>query len=586
MKKLKKLLSIVLVLTMVLSLAVSGSAASGGTFSITINNETEGYTYAAYEIFSGSLSDGVLSNIDWGDGFDGDGLVAALKADTTTVTASTGSTTMATLFASCTDAASVAAVLSAEYAYSDVAERFAELASSYVGTASATTSTCTSGKYVLSGLTAGYYLVMNTAVPDGGAYTSYILSVTKDTPIENKASVPELTKQVVEVDDTTATTSEWQDVADYDVNDTVAFRLTGTVASNIADYSKYGTDYAYTFHDVMSAGLTFDSSSVEVYIYSDGQYSIDDNYVTITSKTAGSLVDPSCYTVSTSTSDGCSFEVSFEDLLDATSGGSAITIDKNSLVVVYYNCTLNDSAVVGNSGNPNTARLEFANDVYTDSTETTPWDTVVVFTYEVDVNKVDSSGAALSGAKFTLYKKVTYTTGDTGTFYSYDADTDTFTEVVTPTDSEQYYIIVGSYDTEATNTNEFSWTGLDAGSYVLKETTVPSGYNTMADIEFTITANYTSAISTSTYLGVTPVAGDELSTISDYLSNVVSSYADLAEATAGDGTLTGNIQNSKGSELPSTGGIGTTIFYVVGGILILGAVVLLITKKRMNSEER
>ncbi len=132
----------------------------------------------------------------------------------------------------------------------------------------------------------------------------------------------------------------------------------------------------------MSAGLTLDASSVKVYV-------------------DGTALDASEYTVVTDTAkltDGCTFEVIITDLKQVS-----VTATASSKITVEYSATLNDNAEIGSTGNPNTAYLEFSNNPYGDGTGKTTEDKVIVFTYEIDVNKVDESGAALSGAGITLY---------------------------------------------------------------------------------------------------------------------------------------------------------------------------------------
>lgn len=198
-----------------------------------------------------------------------------------------------------------------------------------------------------------------------------------------------------------------------------------------------------------------------------------------------------------------------------------ITQDENK-VVVEYNATLNENAVIGSAGNTNDVELTYSNnpnatgDGTTKPADTgkTPKDTVKVFTYQTIINKVDQDGKALSGAEFTLVKK------------NKDGSTKNV-DVVKNAEGKS-----------------FTFKGLDAGNYVLEETKTPDGYNTIKAIEFTIDADYDK------------------------------------EA---DDSLKADIVNRKGSLLPSTGGMGTTILYVIGSILVLVAAILLITKKRMDA---
>lgn len=228
--------------------------------------------------------------------------------------------------------------------------------------------------------------------------------------------------------------------------------------------------------------------------------------------------------------DGDTFEIEITNLKVA-----APSATKDSVVTVEYKSKLNTNAVIGATGNPNEMYLEYSNNPNGEGTGKTPEDKVTVFTFKLVANKVAQNNEPLSGAEFKLEKK---------------AGND-WVDAVTATKN-----------TEGT---EFTFIGLDAGVYRLTETTTPRGYNTIAPIEFTIEATHetNSADPKLTELKVTP---DEKFTVD------------------ADNTITTTIVNQKGSELPGTGGIGTTIFYIVGGLLMAVAAVLLITKKRMSNK--
>ena len=207
-------------------------------------------------------------------------------------------------------------------------------------------------------------------------------------------------------------------------------------------------------------------------------------------------------------------------------------LTKDYKIFVRYTATLTTDAVTGSAGNINKAHLKFSNNPYVDGYGTSVEDIVIVFTYEYDVNKVDGAGDALEGAGFTLYKKV----GDE-------------------------WVKVGS-EIKGENITKFEFKGLDSGTYKLEETTVPGGYNQADDIEFTITASYDIDSNDPQFHKLT-INGTEYES----------------------GKVETTVENLTGTELPSTGGIGTTIFYVAGGILVVGAAVMLIAKKRTENEE-
>ena len=381
---------------------------------------------------------------------------------------------------------------------------------------------------------AGYYLIKDKdgSVSGNDSYTTYIVKVVGDVTITPKSDVPDFEKKIKDTNDTTGATSDWQDSADYDIGDAVPFKLEGTVAENYANYKTY----YFAFHDVEESGLTFNSDSVKVYV---------DN-VEITTG----------YEVKTSgITDGCSFEVVFNNLKAIGS------VHAESKIRVEYTSTLNNNAVIGNQGNLNKAKLEFSNNPNQEQdgkpeTGETPWDNVIVFTYKVVVNKYAESVAEdnkLTGAEFTLEK-------------------------VLKDGTKKTIAVVKSEDGTS-----FTFNGLDDGDYILTETKTPAEYNTIAPITFTVNADHTITWDGSNRTGVLK------SLTGTAASGEITFTQGTIKTTEGQqipsGELATNVINKKGSTLPSTGGMGTTIFYVVGTILVLAAVVLLITKKRMHADK-
>lgn len=370
----------------------------------------------------------------------------------------------------------------------------------------------------------GYYLIAETKTgEDPDSYSLVMLNTAgkKELTVTTKEDVPTIEKKVQEKNDSTGDVSDWQDGADYDVNDHVPFKLTGTLPNNYANYETY----KYVFHDVQSEGLTFEPETVKVYV---------DN--------KKNEVPASKYEVVTEgLKDGCTFEVVFENLKE-------VTTDKDSKIIVEYTSILNENSKIGSDGNPNTAKLEFSNNPYGDGTGETPLDKVIVFTYKLVANKVDKDNQPLDGAGFTLYK--------------FDK-------------AANDYVAVGS---EITGVHKFEFNRLDAGKYKLVETTVPAGYNKAEDLFFTVEATYDIEKDDPKFKDLVVVVTDK--------DGNVKEDANIFTINPSEGSATTNIVNHTGTELPSTGGIGTTIFYLTGTILVLGAVVLLITKKRMENAEK
>lgn len=355
-------------------------------------------------------------------------------------------------------------------------------------------------------------------MPSSETYTPYIVSVVGNVTIEPKSNeVPKFTKKLKDTNDTTGVITGWQDSADYDIDDKIPFRLQGTVSK---DFDSYKT-YYYAFHDVEEKGLTFDPSSVKVFVGDEE---------------TGTKIDASNYTVVTNPADGCTFEIVFDDLKNIPS------VTAKSIITVTYESTLNGNAVLGAQGNVNTAKLEYSNNPRGNGTGTTPWDNVIVFTYKVVVNKVDQDNNPLVGAQFTLTKK-----------------TKNGTDVVKT-------MTIDSSETQ------FTLSGLDDGEYTLTETVTPAHYNTISPITFTVNADHTITWETERREDIlTSLSGDKK----------VGEITFSVDKTAG--TLTTNVINNIGTTLPGTGGIGTTIFYVIGGGLMVAAAILLITKKRMEN---
>ena len=517
MKHSKKLASLLLALVMALSLAVTAFADESTTYSITINNSTAGHTYEAYQIFTGDLATNeagnkVLSNIVWGSGV-----------------SEAGQTALG-------DAAAKAETLKTE---AD-AKAFAKAVAPYLTTAAGSANTVTDGKYVISGLAAGYYLVKDqdgSLTGDNDSYTEYIIQVVGNVTATPKSDVPEVQKKVKDINDSTDTTkTDWQDSADYDIGDSIPFQLKATLADNVSSY----TTYKVVFHDTLSKGLTYNNDAK---VYIDGT---ETNGFTVTA---------------TVNADGTTtLTVSCDDVKALGAGNS-------SVITVEYTAKLNENAVLGSAGNPNEVYLEYSNNPNkseegNNETGETPKDVVIVFTYKTIINKVDSENKPLTGAAFKLEKLIK----------GKDGAADTWTTVKEFTVDE--------------TTTSFTFSGLDDGQYKLTETKTPAGYNTIDPIYFVIEATHDETADAPTLKTLNAYLTDANGNKQTEMKDGESVNIDLGTVDLTAGSITTTVVNKSGSELPSTGGIGTTIFYVLGGVLVLAAVVLLVTKKRMSGAEK
>ena len=507
MKSFKKLIAFVASISMVLALTITGVKAET-TYTITIDNSATGHTYEAYQIFTGDLSGKKLSNIVWGSGVTADGQTALQSKYSTD------------------SAAGVAEALK-----NDNAVQFAKEAAGYL-TATKVESTYseTNKKYTISGLKAGYYLVKDkdsSLSVNDDAYTSYILQVVGDATVSPKSAKPTVDKQVHDetADQETGAIDGWGESADHAINESFQFKLIANLPTD-TDFNAYKT-YKVVFTDTMSNGVTFESiASVTV----DGVTLTADQYTaTATQGQAGG-----------------SWTLTINDIKSI----EGVNLNNGADIVVIYNAHLNENAQVnhesGTTTNQNKVYLEYSNNPNAsgaDELGKTPEDIVWVFTYEVDNKKVDAnSNDPLAGAGFRLYDSI----GETEIGLIYD-------------DAISAYRPVKPGETavemkSANETGEFNIKGLDAGTYVLKETTVPEGYNKCADTTITISAEH------------------------DEATDGTSANTTLTN----DSNVKNTIENKKGSTLPETGGMGTTVFYALGAVLVVGAAYVVLKRRKEN----
>lgn len=566
MKKIKSLAAILLSLTMLL-MAVPAFAA--GAYSITIQNDKEGHTYEAYQIFAGDVASDeaqggnaegpILSNITWGNGVNGTALLAALQAAD------------AEKYGECETAADVAEALGAENATAADAAAFAEIAALHLTNVEGTATEPVGGNYVINNLAAGYYLVKDqdgSLEGDADAATEYIVQVLGNVTMEPKDSdIPTVEKKVSEEDyrrdDGYGAT--YNDVADWDIGDSVPFKLIGS----IPDMSAYDT-YEYIFTDTLSNGLTLQPNTIKVYIAREKNDEVN-NYTPLTQGVH--------YTLNTQNigeNGGGSFTISFADLKTAP----YVNEEGRNYVIVTYDATLNAKAEIGLPGNPNDVYLEFSNNPNGDGLGRTAEDTVIVFTYELDGTKVDGANVdtKLEGAEFVLFNGA-----HTRVAHIENGKIVGWVNLPAGYNQGNYKEIpYEAWETLNADTNVimtsaaegvFGVSGLDDGTVYLLEIKAPTGYNLMErDVRIDIAATTANG---QNWNGAANTAFTAL-TIAVNQGNAQNGNTDT-------GVVNVTVTNNQGSTLPETGGMGTTLFYVIGGLLVVSAGTLLVVRFRMRA---
>lgn len=571
MKQAKKLAAVLLSLVLVLALAVPASAA--GNYTITITNDQTGHTYEAYQIFAGDVSDDtqqggnvegpILSNITWGSGVDNTryaALLAALQADGT----------IGARFAAINDATDAAAIAAAlDGAATTDAEAFANVVSGFLSD-TATASTAGDGVYTITGLDAGYYLVKDRdgSLQDNPATaTEYIVQVLGNVNMEPKDSdVPTVEKKVSEEDyhQDNGYGTTYNDVADWDIGDSVPFKLIGS----IPDMSAYDT-YEYIFNDTLSDGLTLQEDTIKVYIAVDKNDEVGD-YIP--------LKKGDDYTLTTTNTEngGGSFSIAFDNLKTAP----YIADGTRNYVIVTYDATLNANAEIGLDGNPNSVDLQFSNDPNGDGLGRTTEDTVIVFTYELDGTKVDGENedTKLEGAEFVLFNgghtRVAHI--ENGKLVGWVAlpggyDSDTYQQI--PYETWETFNRTTNVIMTSAAEGVFGVSGLDDGTYHLMEIKAPNGYNLLEDdVQLVIAAT---TVNGQNWNGT---AADALTALT-----ITVDQGNAEGGNLGTGAVNVTVKNNQGATLPETGGMGTTLFYIIGGLLVVGAGILLVVRIRMRS---
>ena len=558
-KTFKRLGAMFLAMVMAVSVLCTGafadnetSGTEGATTSTghTISVDSEDtHTYLVYQIFTGDYSkknneDATLSNIKWGqNGQNKSGSPAVTVGE---LVSDTVLNDIKTANDKTTDKEKL-----------DIITPYANTTGTTVGTAATEAYAEVSKDQTKTNVPDGYYLIKDKTAAAQNANdttTTYIVKVVgENLEITRKASVPKVEKKIIEnntkLDATTAK-----------VGDVVNFELTGDLPQNYADY----TSYKYVFHDTLSKGLTY-NGNLKVYVKngsSEEEVSSESYGVTVTNS------------VDTTPSSDTSITVTFNNLkatadtetekIVKDTNNKAIAINAKSKIIVRYSATLNENAVVGSTGNENKVQLEYSNDPNDTTTGKTEEQQVKVYTFQLNVVKIDGATkdnenpTKLEGAKFKLYYEAKENDNEADNTKHYAIVSATTNTVASWTDDDEK----GSVLTTDSNGN-ITVKGLKTGTYYLDEIEAPAGYNKLAN-------------------PVKVVIVTDDNTIYNLKSVMVDNNTP-GTVNGAEGTIT--IANSKGSNLPSTGGMGTKLFYTVGGLLMAGAAIVLVIKKRRSSAE-
>ena len=443
--------------------------------------------------------------------------------------------------------------------------------------------TTTGGSASLSGLEAGYWLFLTAAAgtPDGmstDAFTSPVYAVvdgSSSTTVTPKKSVPTVEKKILDDADAAGadlkTSDKWKDVADSQVGQEVNYRLTG----NYATFSAY----AYKFTDELSSGLDYVDGSVEVYALNGGTYAkIDTDHYSVVN--AGNTL-----TVEFKVGNG---DKGLKDVAG---------VDADTQIVVFYKAQLNSRAVIGNAadgnkgGNPNTVKLTYSNNPYTEGTGETIEDTVADFAFKLNLNKVDQgTEQGLAGAVFTIQS----------------ADANTRDQYIASKADAAEGVVAGQLVTvaDANNLPEYvkftsdsdgkiAVSGLDAGSYTVTEVQTPDGTKYAKADPFTFTIAPTYDESAMKVTGLTAAVSESDKGRSDIAFGTLDGNAGDNKLTGVDGTgtdaakgeVTINVGNTKSVGLPITGIDGVTLTWIAGGVVLVIGVARLIRRRRAESEE-
>lgn len=575
MRYLRKLSSFLLVLVMILGITMAVSADETG-YSITLTGADADHSYEAYQVLTGTMSKGKLVEVSWGEGVDGSALLQDLQE------------LEGTTFDACASAADVAKILSEQEDDSALLQTFAEcvsqnlVAEKAVKSTDITAANATSSTYKIELPAVGYYFVKDGSdfeATNGHSYSNYVLKVADNTAVTVKSTCSELAKYIVDGSDKVTANGK------HGVGDLESYRIETTVPN-----TKYYANYHLVVQDTLSKGLEIQADTVKIKLGTS------------------TLVKGTDYTVRAEK--------------DATTGITTVAFDFGDIatnvrfnrvgqpLVITYQAKIGQDANIGNAGNTNTAYLEYSSDPrHAERMGQTPKSVVSSYVTGIRLYQYTMDGTdrkALAGAQFQIsgtslvqvqtgvesytldpdgiywkLKDGTYTkrawTEDTKNLY--DSLTDKYTKDLTQqwvSGKSRSLAVVGTTDENGLVT----FYGLGEGTYEITAVRAAAGY-TMLKQPIRVTVSF---------YPETVYAADGTTVLYTKGWHYAVEYADgtplevAEDQVDANGILTLNVMSGQDLKLPSTGGMGTTGFYVLGGILVAAALVLLVIRKRMKEK--
>ena len=583
MKKTKRLAAALAALAMAVSMmtvsvyAYADPEPAEGSTNVTADTADTAHTFVAYPIFLGTVDGTELSGAELGS-FTLDQLITAARITNTTA-----------------DLNDVLAAI-------EEMENNSAAAIAFAKALAANTASLTTGINLGTAATElqnGYYLIVEKNTVNSKVLNANILKLVggnETLNISAKTDYPKLVKKVGEENATEDANYgkqgdyKYNDVADHSITETVPFKLYGTMPGNIAMYDHY----MYKITDTFDTGLTVDPASVKVYIgetlvYSDATketaaaHGLTVSSTASTAAAAGSLVinfvDIKVYGVTADSK----ITVEYTGCLNANAvpatgyqeNGAKLTYSLNYDSDVVWTPYEDTTGEKPNTDNPTPGKPNYPDtpggsgeetpngDEETNNGGDTPEDKVILYTYELQIQKTDSDGTAITGtaaqaAEFTVKQGDNYIAVDeNGKVTSISAD-----EAKINLDADGKLTVIG----------------LDDGTYTITEVTPPTGYRLPTNNTYTVTI-VGGIVTSQTWDTFAPA---EAFTVA---SQTITAPLLTDPAVDANGVYTAKLPNSAIGSLPSTGGIGTGIFIVGGGSIALASGIILIAKKRSKKED-